>query len=74
MTRKSTAPRAELRIGLAGDQRVAEEVILEVRALAQRYGLEMPEARVVKVRIAGPKAKKPLPSSPTRRPTPTRFA
>jgi len=61
VTRKSTAPRAVLRVDLMGDERVAEEVILEVRALAQRYGLEMPEARVERLRVAGPKAKKPLP-------------
>jgi hypothetical protein len=61
VTRKSAPPRAELRVDLSGDRRVAEEIILEMRALARRYGLEMPDARIVKARGAGPSAKTPLP-------------
>jgi len=46
----------ELRVALSGDQRVAENLILEVRAIAQRCGLEIPNIQVVrqpKVEILG---------------------
>lgn len=42
-------------VDVAGDRRVAEDVILEVRALAQRFGLEPPQVRVVSWPTAGPK-------------------
>jgi hypothetical protein len=67
VTRKPAASRAELRVDVSGDRRVAEEIIVEMRALARRYGLEMPEARIVKVRGVGSSAKTPL---PPRRATP----
>ena len=35
-----------LELVIEGDRRLAEDVILEVRALAKRYGLEVPTARV----------------------------
>lgn len=44
---KAREPRTRLEIELAGDRGMAEEVILEMRALAARAGLRMPEATIV---------------------------
>ncbi len=63
---KHPASRARLEVVLAGDRRLAENVILEVRALAERYGLEVPEAKVVRETAARPKARK---ATPRRQPT-----
>jgi hypothetical protein len=52
--KKSGAPR-ELRVALRGDRRVAENLILEVRALAQRCGLEIPRIEVIRQPKVGPK-------------------
>lgn len=43
---------ARLEVVLDGDRRLAEDLILEVRALAERYGLEVPTAKVVAPRPA----------------------
>ena len=43
---------------LKGDQRLAENVILEVRAIAERHGLEIPNVRVVRRHVVGPKLAK----------------
>jgi hypothetical protein len=48
----------ELRVALTGDQRVAENLILEVRAIAQRCGLEIPNIQVVRQPKVGPKTPK----------------
>jgi hypothetical protein len=48
----------ELRVALTGDQRVAENLILEVRAIAQRCGLEIPNIQVVRQPKVGPKTQK----------------
>jgi len=48
----------QMRVVLTGDQRLAENVILEVRALAKRHGLKIPEASVVRQGSAGSKSKK----------------
>jgi hypothetical protein len=45
--RKSRAP-MELRVALVGDQRLTENVIVEVRSVARRYGLEIPSIRIVR--------------------------
>ena len=45
----------ELSITLTGDRRLAENVILEVRAMAQRYGLEIPSVRVLPESSIGPR-------------------
>ena len=39
-----------LELTLAGDRRLAEEVALEVRALAARFGLEIPEVTITTAR------------------------
>ena len=56
---KTPGARAGFEVVLAGDRRLAEEVILEVRALAQRYGLAVPSARVVSRSAPARKTKKP---------------
>jgi len=48
---KPRAP-AKLEVVLEGDRRLAEDLILEVRALAERYGLEVPTAKIVTSRPA----------------------
>jgi len=48
----------ELRVALSGDQRVVENLILEVRAIAQRCGLEIPNIRIVRQPKVGPKTPK----------------
>jgi len=54
-----TKPRApmQLSVGLTGDQRLAENLILEVRAIAKRYGLETPNVEIVRQPRVGPKVK-----------------
>lgn len=59
--RKSSGSSIQLKVVLAGDQRLAENVILEVRALARRYGLEVPSVRVMRRPTVGPKALKSAP-------------
>jgi len=56
--RKPGAP-MQLKVALRGDQRVAENLILEVQELARVYGLECPTVEVVRRPSIGPKAKKP---------------
>jgi hypothetical protein len=56
--RKLPAP-IQMNVVLKGDQRLAENVILEVRAIAKRHGLEIPSVRVVHRRAVGPKIAKP---------------
>jgi hypothetical protein len=48
----------ELCVVLRGDRRLAENVILEVRAIAQRCGLEPPSVQVTRQPLVGPKAAK----------------
>jgi hypothetical protein len=45
----------ELRVALTGDQRVAEDLILEVREIAQRFGLEIPNIQVLRQPKIAPK-------------------
>lgn len=49
------AQRPRIEVVLAGDRRLAEEVVLEVQALAQRYGLEVPSATITSQAAAKPK-------------------
>jgi hypothetical protein len=56
--RKPTSSGMQLKIDLAGDRRLAEDVILKIRALAQRFGLDAPQVRVVSRPAVGPKARK----------------
>jgi hypothetical protein len=48
----------ELRVVVAGDRRVTENLILEVRAFAQRFGLEMPGIKIIRQPRVGSKAKR----------------
>jgi hypothetical protein len=57
----------ELRVAVSGDQRVVENLILEVRAIAQRCGLEIPNIRVVRQPKVGPKTPKKKKSNPRRK-------
>jgi hypothetical protein len=45
--KKSDSP-MEFRVVLTGDRRLTENLILEVRAIAQRCGLEMPSVQVIR--------------------------
>ena len=58
MKRKPTGSGMQLKVELAGDRRLAEDVILEIRALAQRLGLDAPLVNVVSRPAVGPKARK----------------
>jgi hypothetical protein len=53
---KNLAP-LQLRVVVNGDQRLAENVIIEVLAAARRCGLEPPSVRVVRKPRVGPKEK-----------------
>jgi hypothetical protein len=62
VNRKKSGASMELSVVLRGDRRLAENVILEVRAIAERCGLEPPSIRVTRQPLVGakaPKAKKP---------------
>jgi hypothetical protein len=48
-----------LKIALTGDRRLTENLILEVRALARRYGLEIPDVSVKRRPRVAAKAAKP---------------
>jgi hypothetical protein len=53
-----------LKVELATNPRVMENIILEVRALAQRYGLEVPDVKVAHHRAMGPRTKQLGPRRP----------
>jgi hypothetical protein len=55
-TTKTPHAPMQMSVALTGDQRSAESLILEVRAMAKRYGLEMPSVEVVRQPRVGPKA------------------
>jgi hypothetical protein len=55
--KKSGAP-MEFSVVLTGDQRATENLILEVRAIAQRRGLEIPSVQVIRQPKIGPKTTK----------------
>jgi hypothetical protein len=50
-----------LTVELTGDRVTVENVILEVRALAQKFGLEIPDVTVICEPAIAPK--KPIPAS-----------
>jgi hypothetical protein len=60
-----SGPGMQLKVDVAGDRRLAEQLILEVRALAQRFGLEPTQVRVVSRPAVGPKTLK-IPRSASR--------
>jgi len=55
MTKKTPDAPMQLSVGVTGDQRLAENLILEVRAMAKRYGLEIPRVEIVRQPRVGPK-------------------
>jgi hypothetical protein len=57
--KKSVAPvePLQLRVALTGDQRLAENIIIEVLAAARRCGLEAPSVQVIRQLRVGPKQK-----------------
>jgi hypothetical protein len=57
VTKKTPRVPMQMSVALIGDQRLAENLILEVRALAKRYGLEIPSVEVVRQPRVGPKVK-----------------
>jgi hypothetical protein len=58
MSRKKPDAPMELKVVLKGDRRLAENMILEVRAIARRFGLEIPNISVTGRPPVGPKAEK----------------
>jgi hypothetical protein len=45
----------QLRVALTGDQRLAENVIVELLAAARRHGLEAPKVQILRKPRVGPK-------------------
>jgi hypothetical protein len=62
----SSASSMRLEVALGCDRRLAEEVILAVRALSRRFGLDEPHVTIVKRASAAPSVKRRR-SSPTPR-------
>jgi hypothetical protein len=59
VAKKKPRPPMQLSVALTGDQRLTENLILEVRAMAKRYGLETPNVEIVRQPRLGPKVKLP---------------
>jgi hypothetical protein len=55
LTKKTPDAPMQMSVAFTGDQRSAESLILEVRAMAERYGLEMPSVEIVRRPRVGPK-------------------
>jgi hypothetical protein len=56
--RRKSAVATQMSVALRGDQRMAENFILEVRALAERCGLEIPSVQITRQPAVGSKTKK----------------
>jgi hypothetical protein len=56
--KRKSDERTQLNVVIAGDKRLAENVILEVRAIARRLGTQIPKIEVVRQPSAGLKAKR----------------
>lgn len=56
--RQKTSPPIQLSVAVRGDQRLTENLILELRAVARDCGLEIPSFEVVRQPRVGPKAKR----------------
>ena len=67
MTKRKSAAPMQLKIDVAGDQRLTENAILEVRATARRFGLEISNIEFIRGSSNGRKARKPA-SRQKRRP------
>jgi hypothetical protein len=57
VTKKKPRAPMQLSVALTGDQRLTENLILEVRDVAKRYGLEIPDIQVRRQPRLGPKVK-----------------
>lgn len=57
MTRKKPNSPMQLSVSLVGDQRLTQNLILEVREAARRCGLEIPDIQVQQRPRVGPKVK-----------------
>ena len=57
VTEKKSRTPMQLSVALTGDQRLTQNLILEVRAMAKRYGLETSNIEVVRQSRLGPKVK-----------------
>jgi hypothetical protein len=55
--KKESVEPLQLRVALTGDQRLAENIIIEVLAAARRCGLEAPSVQVIRQLRVGPKQK-----------------
>lgn len=58
INRRKLAVPLQLKVVLKGDRRLAESVILDVRAAAQRCGLEIPSIQIERRPRVGPKTKR----------------
>jgi hypothetical protein len=58
VSKKKSSKGTQLRLVIAGDRRLAENVIVEVRAMAQRLGTKVPSIEVVRRPPPGAKAKR----------------
>jgi hypothetical protein len=47
----------QLSVALVGDQRLTQNLILEVREAAKRHGLEVPDVQILQQPRVGPKVK-----------------
>jgi hypothetical protein len=55
MSRKTSRAPIQINFVLKGDKRLVENLIFEVRAIAERRGLEMPKVRIAHSPAVGPK-------------------
>ena len=63
--RAPKSPRVRLEVALAGDTRLVENVVLQVRELAQRLGLGVPQVRILRRSTSkAPKQKGRMPRNP----------
>jgi hypothetical protein len=58
VSKKKSGKGTQLSLVIAGDRRLAENVVVEVRAIAQRLGMEIPKIEVVRQPSARLKAKR----------------
>jgi len=56
--RKKSAASTQMKVTLRGNQRTAENFILEVRAIAERCGLEIPSVQIISHPNVGSKTNK----------------
>jgi hypothetical protein len=57
VAKKKTNSPMQLSVALVGDQRLTQNLILEVREAAKRHGLEVPDVQILQQPRVGPKVK-----------------